>query len=61
MTCAELKRLLKKYGCYFKSHGGRHDNWYSPKTNRIFQVPRHDSQEMKNGTVKGIKKDAGIE
>lgn len=60
MTCAELKRLLKKHGCYFKSHGGRHDNWYSPLTKRSIQVPRHDSQELKTGTANGILKDAGI-
>ena len=60
MTYAELKRLLKKKGCYFRDHGSRHDNWYSPFTNRIFQVPRHDSQEAKAGTVNTILKDAGI-
>lgn len=60
MTCAELKRFLKKKGCYFVGHGSRHDNWYSPITKRIFQIPRHDSQEIKTGTVHEIKKDAGI-
>lgn len=36
MTYSELKKLLKKNGCYFLREGGNHDIWYSPITNRQF-------------------------
>lgn len=46
--------------CYFVSHGGRHDRWYSPITGNRFSVPRHDAQEIPTGTLRVIKKQAGI-
>lgn len=59
MTASELKRLLKKHGCYFVDHGGKHDKWYSPITNKFFRIPRHVA-EIKTGTVEAILKQAGI-
>ena len=53
MTVSELKRLLKKHGCYFVEHGGKHDKWYSPIINKYFRIPRHAS-EIKIGTVEAI-------
>lgn len=60
MTGSELKRLLKKCGCYSLRKGTNHEWWYSPITDGKFYVPRHDSKEMKPGTVNQILKDAGI-
>lgn len=60
MTYSELKKLLKKNGCYFLREGGNHDIWYSPITNRQFPVGRHESQEVRRGTFQTIKKQAGI-
>lgn len=60
MKTAELKRLLKKHGCYKEHEGGSHEIWFSPKTGIFFQVGRHNSQEVKTGTVEKILKDAGI-
>lgn len=60
MKTSEFKRMLRAKGCYFVSHGGNHDNWFSPITGKTFQVPRHDSQEIPNGTLKSMKKRAGI-
>lgn len=60
MKTSELKRILKKYGCYFLRHGGNHDIWYSPKTNESFPVDRHDNQEIAVGTANSILKAAGI-
>lgn len=60
MTGAELKRILKKHGCELRNHGGRHDRWYSPISGKMFQVPRHGSQEVKTGTANAILKQAGI-
>ena len=60
MKTSEFKRLLRKRGCYFVSHGKRHDRWFSPVTGNTFSVPRHDSQEIPKGTVDNIKEQAGI-
>jgi predicted RNA binding protein YcfA (HicA-like mRNA interferase family) len=60
MKCSELKKLLRKYNCRKQSEGARHENWYSPKTNKIFQVGRHDTQDVKTGTLNKILKDAGL-
>ena len=59
MTVSELKRLLKKHGCYFLEHGGKHDKWFSPITNKYFRIPRH-AAEIKRGTAEAILKQAGI-
>ena len=61
MTYGELKRILKKNGCYLHHHGSRHDIWESRKTGNQFPVGRHDSKEVRKGTLQSIKKDAGIE
>ena len=60
MKTSELKRMLSAKGCYFLSHGGRHDHWFSPITKLTFTVHRHDSQEVPKGTLKNIMKKAGI-
>ena len=60
MKYSELKKLLKKGGCYKVSEGGNHEKWYSPKTDRYYPVGRHNSQDVKPGTLKSILKDAGI-
>ena len=60
MRTSEFKRMLKEAGCCFVSHGGRHDKWFSPITGNRFMVPRHDSQEIPTGTLREIKKQAGI-
>lgn len=61
MTTAELIKILKKNGCYLYEHGGNHDRYYSPITNRKFSVGRHKSEEVRTGTLRKILKDAGIE
>ena len=60
MTYGELKRLLKKNGCIFLSEGGNHEIWFSPLTNKKFPVGRHNTQEIPNGTLRSIKKKAGL-
>ena len=60
MKHSELKKFLRQNGCYKQSEGTRHENWYSPKTNKIFQVGRHDTQDVKKGTLSKILKDAGL-
>lgn len=60
MKYSEIVRKLKKSGCYIERAGSRHDIWYSPITNNYFQVPRHQSQEAKKGTVKDISEKSGV-
>lgn len=57
----ELERLLKKAGCKLVDDGGRHPTWFSPKTGKHFQTSHHKSEEVKPGTLKSIKRDAGID
>ena len=60
MTYSELKKLLRQYGCYKIGEGGNHEKWYSPITNRIFEVGRHNSEDVRKGTYYAILKQAGI-
>ncbi|MGO4963568.1 hypothetical protein ACTQ4Z_07215 [Anaerovoracaceae bacterium Sow4_D4] len=39
-----MKKLLKQIGCRKIRDGANHEIWYSPITDRKFQVPRHQSQ-----------------
>ena len=60
MKISEMKRLLKKNGCYFTKQDTRHELWYSPITKQHFLVPRHNSHELKTGMAEAIKKEAGL-
>lgn len=60
MKSPELKRLLRRNGCFLVRQGTSHEIWESPITNERFSVPRHDSQEIRTGTLENIKKQAGI-
>ena len=61
MRYNELIKLVKKAGCYDtgKQQAG-HPLWFSPKTGKYFQMSNHLSQEVATGTLKKIKKAAGI-
>ena len=60
MKSAELIKLLKANGCEFVRHGkGDHQIWFSPITGKKFVVP-HPKKETPLGTLKSIKKSAGI-
>lgn len=59
MKTHELKKILKKHGCYFLEEGGNHEKWYSPKTGIVFTVWRHKG-EISTGTVEAILKEAGL-
>lgn len=60
MKTQELIKLLKKNRCKLRLHGKKHDMWYSPKTGKVFPVPRHKA-EIALGTLKSILRDAGLE
>lgn len=56
MTYSELKKLLKKNGCYLDHEGKRHEIWYSPITGEHFPLGRHKTEEVKNGTLNQSKR-----
>lgn len=60
MKVSEMKKLLKQIGCRKIRDGANHEIWYSPITDRKFQVPRHQSQEVPTGTEKQIRKESGL-
>jgi len=60
MTYGELKKELKKAGCYLHHQGSRHEMWRNPNTGKLFPVGRYDTQEVREGTLESIKKDAGL-
>lgn len=61
MKYSELEKLLKKAGCTIHREGSNHTIWYSPITGKTFPVGRHRSEDVRPGTLKSIKRDAGLE
>lgn len=61
MTYGELKRQLKKIGCYLDREGGNHEIWYSPITDKHFPIGRHNTEEVPRGTLQSIKKNSGLQ
>ena len=60
MKYSELKKILRQNGCYKENEGANHEKWFSPITNKVFRVGRHDTQDVKKGTLSQILKDAGL-
>lgn len=60
MKYGELKKILKRNGCYQSGEYTNHEKWFSPITGKSFPVPRHNSQEAAPKTVNKILKDAGL-
>lgn len=61
MKYNELERLVKKAGCYdTKEQQAGHPLWYSPKTGMYFQMSNHKHEEVASGTLRKIKRAAGI-
>lgn len=60
MRVIELKKILKKSGCYLEREGANHEIWYSPITQKRFSVSRHGKEELKTKTLKSIMEAAGI-
>ena len=60
MKYSELERELRDAGCRIHHEGKRHTMWYSPITGEIFPVGRHKNEDVKPGTLKSIRKAAGL-
>lgn len=61
MRYSELEKDLKKAGCKVFREGANHTMWYSPITRQYFPVSRHKTEEIPKGTLKSIRKAAGLE
>lgn len=60
MKSTDLIKDLIAAGCKLKRQGkGSHQIWWSPLTGKTFPVP-HPKQNLPIGTVKSIKKAAGL-
>ena len=57
---SEFIRQLKKQGIKFEEHGKKHDKYVNPKTGQSARLPRHQSQEIRDGTREQILKDLGL-
>lgn len=61
MKYSELEKILRQVGCYPMKEGANHTIWYSPVTEKKFPVGRHRTEDVPTGTLKSIKKAAGVE
>lgn len=60
MRVSELTKKLTHSGVVLKREGGRHDLYYSPITQKTFPVSRHKTEEIPQGTLEAILRQAGI-
>ncbi len=60
MRYNELYRDLRNIKCYIIREDANHSIWYSPVTGKSFPVSRHGGEEIPTGTLKSIKRDAGL-
>ena len=60
MTMSELKKILKRGGCFKIREGKNHEIWSSPITQKEFIVGRHAKQDVPKGTADNILKAAGL-
>ena len=61
MKYSELEKQLRGIGCIVEREGKRHRVWYSPLTGQHFVVGRHKTEDVPGGTLKSIRKSAGLE
>lgn len=59
MKYNELVKLLKSNGCSFYRNGANHEIWVNKKGQK-FPIGRHGTQEVAEGTLRKILKQAGI-
>ncbi|MDG6881038.1 YcfA-like protein [Phocoenobacter uteri] len=60
MHSRDLIKELKAIGCYqIRSGKGDHHIWYSPKTGKKFPIT-HPVKDIPIGTLRSIKKSAGL-
>ncbi|MCF0209354.1 MAG: type II toxin-antitoxin system HicA family toxin [Bacteroidaceae bacterium] len=57
MKFSELKRKLRKAGCFPLRDGSRHEIWINPATGGRTELGRHNKEEVPLGTLKSIYKE----
>ena len=60
MRYSELEKELRKIKCTVVREDRNHAIWYSPLTGKTFPVSRHKTEEIPNGTLRSIQRDAGL-
>lgn len=60
MRYSEIYKELKEHKCHVLREGANHSIWFSPITGQTFPVSRHKTEEVPTGTLKSIRKAAGI-
>jgi predicted RNA binding protein YcfA (HicA-like mRNA interferase family) len=63
MTYKDLTRKLKILGCHEipRRGGGSHRKWMNPSCGRATTVPEWGSRDLKEGTIKAILRQLGID
>lgn len=62
MKYSELERKLRKIGCYdTRLQMSGHPIWHSPKTGKDFKMSNHGSEDVASGTLRAIKRAAGLD
>ena len=60
MTYGELKRRLQRLGIRLHKERARHELWLNSATGLQALIPRHDQQEVPDGTLARILRDLGL-
>lgn len=63
MTYRDLTKKLQSIGCYEipRRGGGSHRKWVNPVTGKGTVVPDWGSKDLKQGTIRGILRQLGID
>jgi predicted RNA binding protein YcfA (HicA-like mRNA interferase family) len=63
MNYKDLARKLRSLGCneIARRGGGSHRKWLNPATGKGTIIPDWGSKDLKQGTIKGILKQLGID
>jgi predicted RNA binding protein YcfA (HicA-like mRNA interferase family) len=63
MNYKELTRKLRALGCQEipRRGGGSHRKWFNPASGKGTVVPDWGSKDLKQGTIRGILKQLGID
>ena len=60
MKWNEFIKLVKKKGWRLERSGSNHDIYKHPTIKEPMVIPRHGTQEIKNGLFNKLKKQAGL-
>ncbi len=63
MTYRELTKKLQSIGCHEipRRGGGSHRKWVNPTTGKGTVIPDWGSSDLKQGTIRGILRQLGID